>query len=283
MPRPPFAVQHPILRNGTAINGSTYTGGPFKIVHHTTEGGLPGTLETYVQTGSIPHFTVHQDTILQHIDTDRSATALRNEPGGVQTNRDSAVQIEVVGFSDRPKDLVTLASVARLCRWIEETHQVAREWPNGLPKPPRQQQNRDSTTWNTRSGHYGHCHVPENDHDDPGYTRAEVDLIMGHDQVAVFVNGSSVLDAHAYLDDGTVWLAARAVVQGAMDGTVTPSADLITVMISRGRQTPFAVRARGIGGGIAFIPARELRLLTDVRVAYTGGPAPRLDITFPEP
>jgi peptidoglycan hydrolase-like protein with peptidoglycan-binding domain len=281
MPRPLFAEDHPITRAGRVITGGTYTGGPFKIVHHTTEGSLESALATYPETGNIPHFTVHKGRILQHLDTARSATALRNEDGGVQTNRDSAVQIEVVGFAKQPKDPETLASVAKLCRWIEETHQVARDWPNGFPTAPGAPENRNATTWNTRSGHYGHCHVPENDHDDPGYTRAEVELVMGSEPVSVFVNGALVANARAFLDDSTVWLAARAVVEGAMGGQVEPSPDLITVILSRGRQTPFAVRARGISSGVAFIPARELRLLSQVAVEFTPGDPPRVDITAP--
>lgn len=179
MAKCPFAVWRPI----SGPSGS-YLGGPFKIVHHTTEGGsASGAMQAYAAKRCDPHFTVDADTIYQHIDTSVAARALRNPPGGVETNRDSAVQIEVVGFAHLPKNPVTLANVARLCRWIEATHGVPRSWPAGPPKPAENGHDpgghlRDPHIWDTQGGHYGHCHVPENTHWDPGYTRQEADFLL---------------------------------------------------------------------------------------------------------
>ena len=179
MARCPFATWRP-------ISGSSgpHLGGPFKIVHHTTEGSsAQGAFEAFRRNRSDPHFTVDATTIYQHIDTAEGARALRNEVGGVQTNRDSAVQIELVGFAHLPKDRHALLKLARLCRWIEQTHGVPAVWPAGLPKPARNgrdpgQHNRSAITWDSQSGHYGHCHVPENSHWDPGYTADEVSFLM---------------------------------------------------------------------------------------------------------
>ncbi len=112
MARCPFATWLP-------ISGSSgpHLGGPFKIVHHTTEGSSArGAFDAFRQNRSDPHFTVDATTIYQHIDTEEGARALRNAPGGVQTNRDSAVQIELVGFAHLPKDRRALRNLARLCR-----------------------------------------------------------------------------------------------------------------------------------------------------------------------
>lgn len=171
------------------ITGSTgsFTGGPFKIVHHTTEGpSAAGAFTAFRTNRSDPHFTVDDRKIYQHIDTNVAARALRNPPGGVQTNRDSAIQIEVVGFAHRPKSRATLRNVARLCRWIEATHGVPRVWPNGRPKPANNGHdpgghNRNASTWDTKGGHYGHSNVPENTHWDPAYTNDEVDFLMQFD------------------------------------------------------------------------------------------------------
>jgi hypothetical protein len=177
-----FAVQKPI----TGASGSNI-GGPFKIVHHTTEGGtVQAAFDAFAAHRSDPHFTVDATTIYQHIDTDLGARALRNAPGGVETNRDRAIQIEVVGFAHRPKTKPTLRNVGRLCRWLEETHSIPRVWPNGLPKPAINDKdpgghNRDAATWDTKGGHYGHCHVPENTHWDPAYTADEVAFLMRYD------------------------------------------------------------------------------------------------------
>jgi hypothetical protein len=148
----------------------TYTGGPYKIVHHTTEGtSYAGARSVYAAKKADPHFTVAGSDIFQHIDTGRAARALKNPPGGVQTNRDSAVQIEVVGFAGRPKDIATLRRVAELCRWIESEHAVPQEWPNGRPRSSTNGSdpgghNRDAANWDSMGGHYGHSQVPENDH-----------------------------------------------------------------------------------------------------------------------
>jgi endonuclease I len=180
MPLCPFAKWDPI--NGPV---NSYTGEPFRIVHHVTDGSTyQGARSAYVQNRSEPHFTVDETIIYQHIDTGLSARALKNAEGGMQTNRASAVQIEVVGFSGKPKHEKTLRNVERLCRWIEKTHGVPQVWPNGEPKPPKNGgdpggHNRNAQTWKTQGGHYGHCHVPENDHWDPGYTRGELDIVMG--------------------------------------------------------------------------------------------------------
>jgi hypothetical protein len=132
---------------------------------------------------SDPHFTVDDKHIYQHVDTSEGARALRNAPGGVETNRDSAVQIELVGFAHLPKNPKALENLARLCRWIEAVHGIPRVWPSGFPLPAKNGKdpgghNRDPKTWDTQSGHYGHSHVPENTHWDPGYSGAEVDFIM---------------------------------------------------------------------------------------------------------
>jgi hypothetical protein len=179
MARCPFATWKQI--SGPA---ASYNGGPFKIVHHTTEGATAqGAFDAFQANRSDPHFTVDGTTIYQHVDTGVAARALRNPPGGVETNRDSAVQIEVVGFAHRPKTRSTLTNLARLCRWIEGEHGVPKVWPNGFPKPAVNGRdpgghNRNSDNWDTLGGHYGHCHVPENTHWDPAYTADEVSFVM---------------------------------------------------------------------------------------------------------
>ncbi len=176
----PFATQHPI----SGSSGS-YTGGPFKIVHHTTEGpSAQGAFDAFAAHRSDPHFTVDRTGVFQHIDTGVAARALRHKlPDGIQTNRESAVQIEVVGFAGAAKNPQTLRNVARLCRWIEAAHHVPRLWPSGPPKPPRNGgdpggHNRDSANWDGKGGHFGHSHVPDNVHWDPAYTAVEAAYVL---------------------------------------------------------------------------------------------------------
>ncbi len=179
MAKCPFAQWKPL-----PWNAGHYSAGPFRIIHHTTEGSTAaGAFATYNQTHDIPHFTVDDQTIYQHLDTDLAATALAHPPGTVETNRYSAIQFELVGFAGKPKNKQSLRNVGRLCRWIEMTHGVPTVWPNGYPNPPNNGQdpghhNRNEQNWKTKGGHYGHCHVPANVHWDPAYTEEEVDVIM---------------------------------------------------------------------------------------------------------
>lgn len=182
MARCPFAKWLPI--SGPV---GSFVAGPYRIIHHTTEGSsAQGALDAFRRNKSDPHFTVDQQTIYQHIDTGLAARALRNLSGGVQTNRLSAIQIEVVGTAAKPKPRATLENVARLCRWLERTHAISSEWPNGPPKTAVNGKdpgghNRNAQNWVQRGGHYGHCHIPENIHWDPGYTAEEVTFLMRFD------------------------------------------------------------------------------------------------------
>lgn len=179
MPRCPFAT----FKEITGPSGD-HVGGPFKIVHHTTEGSsAAGAFAAFAKNRSDPHFTVDGRGVTQHIDTAKAARALRNADGGVHTNRDSAVQIELVGFAGARKNAAAMRNLARLCRWLETTHTIPRDWPNGRPKPPRNGgdpggHNRNAAIWDSKSGHYGHCHVPENTHWDPAFDAVECDFLM---------------------------------------------------------------------------------------------------------
>ncbi|MBS0160196.1 MAG: N-acetylmuramoyl-L-alanine amidase [Nitrospira sp.] len=182
----------------------SYKGGPFKIVHHTTEGSSYAAAKAaYRENKSDPHFTVVGEEVFQHIDTSLGARALRNEPGNVETNLDSAIQIEVVGFAAQRKDTLTLKTVAKLCRWIEGEHTIQQRWPNGPPrwstngKDPGGH-NRSASVWDAEGGHYGHSQVPENSHWDPGYTPTEVAFVTPdaafdlHHELATTTAGSGV-------------------------------------------------------------------------------------------
>jgi hypothetical protein len=119
----------------------------------------------------------------QHIDSGESAWALRHERGQPETNRLSAISIELVAFAGKAKPGSGLAVLAKLCRWLEKEHSIPQAWPNGFPNPPKNgknpgSHNRNAANWATLGGHYGHCHVPQNDHWDPAYNRLEVEQVM---------------------------------------------------------------------------------------------------------
>ncbi|MFD0531926.1 hypothetical protein ACFQ1I_43840 [Kitasatospora arboriphila] len=98
----------------------------------------------------------------------------RQRRRGVETNRkgDVCVQIESLFFPYcrvGGKVYPTLADAPctgldRIVPWLRSWG-VPDVWPMG---PPTWSANRSATVWDTRSGHYGHSQVPENDHTDPG-------------------------------------------------------------------------------------------------------------------
>lgn len=169
----------------TMQDAGSFTGGPPKGVLHTTETNV---WPSYRDGTIAPHLTVLADTaaksltVQQHVSLDRAAKSLRNEPGGVETNRDSAIQIELVGTCNPgavgmyfwPKaDEWALSQLAQLMREIESLTGVPRRavqtW-NPYPQSAglHASQRLSLTQWDSYSGWLGHQHVPENTHGDPG-------------------------------------------------------------------------------------------------------------------
>lgn len=165
-------------------SGGSYLGGPFKGVFHTTEGSsASGAISAFKKNNSWPHFLVGYDgKVWQFVDTNVSARALRNLSGGVETNRDSAIQIEVVGFVSKPDaghPQAQIDSIKALMRWIESTHGVKSQGP-GRPFATKYGQNNLRFTgaeWDSFNAWCGHCHVPENDHYD-GLILTDFNLLL---------------------------------------------------------------------------------------------------------
>jgi hypothetical protein len=165
---------YPAATKSLGNPGAAFNGGPFRGVLHTTEGGsAAGAIGAYKQHNSWPHFTVDRDgKVYQHIGIDVSARALQNRSGGVETNRDSAIQIEVVGWASKPDwPLPQVAAMILLMRWIEAQTGIKPEGPTfgdskqyGLRNPLEFM----PQDWDDFNGWCGHQHVPENDHWDPG-------------------------------------------------------------------------------------------------------------------
>lgn len=154
-----FRVEHyPCPNPGEPVD----FGAPAKGILHTTEGSLPSALAVF-RRHFAPTFTVAPGRILQHVPLGTMAAALENHSGGVQTNRDCRVQIEVVGFSQKTLWLPhssTLAPLASLMRVLVQAAGIPlRHVPVG----------RNPRMWERTSGWLGHIDVPENSHWDPGH------------------------------------------------------------------------------------------------------------------
>jgi hypothetical protein len=244
------------------ISGSIgpYSSGPFRIVHHTTEGSsYAGARAAYVAKRADPHFTVSGSEVHQHIDTSEAARALKNRPGGAETNRASAIQIEIVSFAGQPKDVTTLQTVAELCRWIEIEHGIPQDWPNGPPRWSTNGQNpgghnRDAATWTSEPGHYGHSQVPENDHWDPGYTPAELAI----------VTPSAVFDGHEAL------AAPAAALPESIDAAPAASAEVIAArLIDRVADVAAAAREAGAARAHVRVVSRGVEITLTLDLGHT--------------
>ncbi|WP_435613287.1 peptidoglycan-binding protein [Streptomyces sp. bgisy159] len=151
---------------------------PPRVVWHTTESG--GGDAAFSAVGSYLSRVSSEPHILYDPTTDRlgqygplseSARALKND-GSTRTNRTGRVciQIEVLAHAGKPftaywKPGPNFRALMRAIR----SWGVPDVWPAGsLASSYSDNASRSRTTWATQGGHYGHCHVPGNDHWDPG-------------------------------------------------------------------------------------------------------------------
>lgn len=113
------------------------------------------------------------DRLGQFFGLDKAARAVKNDPAtGCQTNRTGAacIQIEVVAQAANPFTSYWTpgpnyrALMAALRSWG-----IPEEFPAGELSRAGEAVSRDHHTWMTRGGHYGHVHVPGNQHWDCGF------------------------------------------------------------------------------------------------------------------
>lgn len=149
-----------------------------KYLIHTTDGSsIEGAIGAYRKNNSWPHITVdaifgHPYRRCGHLDMGRAARALKNLPGGVETNTDGVLQVEVVGFATRPNEIdwawIGKNVIGPMCRDMNVPIQSSVIW---LPYPDSYGKTNVRLTgheWTVYQGILGHQHAPENSHGDPG-------------------------------------------------------------------------------------------------------------------
>lgn len=166
---------------GQSIGGAMDTpGSPPRVTWHTTESPAGGNYLTsisayLIRVGAEPQVVYDPitDGLVQLGPLSQSGRALRND-GSRRTNREGKVniQVEVLGRAKSPWtkgfDPAKKPNYRKLIA-AARAHGVPDAWPAGKPAATAAAAtNRSRTTWQTKGGHYGHSHVPGNDHWDPG-------------------------------------------------------------------------------------------------------------------
>lgn len=141
-----------------------------KIVWHTTEGsGIDGADSALRANGAEPHFLLDSQSgrLIQYVGLRSASRSLRHPAGTPDTNRAGCIQIELVGFAAHTQNWssLQLKRCAALVCLIEHRVKVPRRAPRMFaPGVPRV----EGHAFVSASGHFGHMHVPGNDHWDPG-------------------------------------------------------------------------------------------------------------------
>lgn len=162
---------------------------PNVVVLHTTEGttwpgyGGGATAPNYT---ALPDFKAKRLVWRAHYPDERSARALRNTAGGVETNTLNAVQVELIGTCDPPTHKRwgrtphiywpeapewALRDLAAFLADMHKRHGVKLEAPRFLAYPASFGDSPvrfSFAQWRNFYGVCGHQHVPENSHGDPG-------------------------------------------------------------------------------------------------------------------
>ena len=170
-------------RQSWGRDGGSFTTSPDKILLHSTE---TGSFPSYGGGASAPHFTIDlgNGEVRQHSPMNRAARALRNASGGVQTNRDGMIQIEIIGTCDTsfaskygyPYVPDMSDAMASRLKWLLEkiynatgiplkTSVTWKKYPSSYGNSSVRMSNSE---WTRYKGILGHQHAPENTHGDPG-------------------------------------------------------------------------------------------------------------------
>lgn len=168
-------------------NAGSFTGGGWKFVIHTTEGGSVDSMSDLLVGTNTPHLLFGKEpdrdhyTVVQFLPFNVAGKTLGNDSSdGFQTNRANAIQVEFVGFTaDIPEwsDLM-YKRWANLIELVQHRVKI----PTKAPWDFSSQTNRaGDKAWVDAAGIVGHMHAPDNDHHDPYRFREGflVDLLEG--------------------------------------------------------------------------------------------------------
>lgn len=164
-------------RLGTDLSGGTLLGGPPRCTWHITYDKLLPKRPTFMNVMRYLDKINYEPTlgwdpltgkIVQFIPANRSAKALENHAGGVETNRMGSVHVQIEAFFT-PGMMVKGIMYAELT----DTPMIGLDkilaWTDSLGIPrvwTTVRGSRSVSDWKTKAGHRAHYNVPENSHTD---------------------------------------------------------------------------------------------------------------------
>ena len=169
------------------------SGGPVLVLHTTESDSMEGAVQWMVQKNIRSHaiYDPARDRGMQLVAWHQPARSLRNESGGVQTNRRGKVyQLEIVGhaklvpgYSDRWFENLA-GEVQRICEELDVPVEFPVEFIAYAEHPPSSYGKNNGVRlsfeeWDEVTGIIGHMHVPENTHGDPGDMTRLVEIMAG--------------------------------------------------------------------------------------------------------
>ncbi len=163
---------------------------PWRQVLHTTEvKQYTPSRDSYYGHQSYPHATVVAGRIYQHYPINRTARALKNVSGGVETNRLHCIQVEIAWKAAEAKAMPPelLSTVRDWVLWVQrqtghrlDTRIFYGEDAGFTLASPTSRQRMSHEGWRAFNGVCGHQHVPENSHWDPGAIDIQYLLTPSH-------------------------------------------------------------------------------------------------------
>jgi len=153
-------------------NAGKFTGGGWKWVLHTTEGGSYDSNCVLLRQVNTPHLVFgvapgnEHWSVAQLLPFNVAGKTLQNDSGdGYQTNRANAIQMEIVGFTSQVPNWTDLMykRLANLFVLIQHRVNIPTKAPWDFSNPQRA----SDAEWVKAKGVVGHVHAPDNDHGDP--------------------------------------------------------------------------------------------------------------------
>lgn len=218
------------------------------ILLHTceSEGTARANAEYLVRIGAEPHWVFDPrfglDEAIQLLPYTVTGKALRNLPGGVETNRREAdraagvdiVQVELVGYAanvagyDDAWYRNLRAFLSTLCVVLGVPYRFPKRFGQDYADARRVRLTNDEWLDPDLAGILGHCHVPENDHWDPG----PLDLRRLAPESFIPQEEPDVQLTDKTLRDGVPWATVNDILNWAIDGVNAANAK-IDVLLAR--------------------------------------------------